>query len=299
MKKVTPTYINGVEVARIEDYGYKEHKGLKKAWSIISTIAVVFIIFLLYLSIILIALQSFNSSTIVSTFQHFTLDWYAKIFTHRALTTAIKNTFIVSISATLIATFIGTLVAVGIHYMSPKARQKLMLLNNIPLLNADIVTGISIMLIFSIIMKIPCFKYIFGFPTMLIAHLYFALPYVILNVLPKLNEIDPNMMDAALDLGLKPARALRKVIVPAIKSGILTGLIFAFTMSFDDFVVSYYTTGNGFNNLSIWIYGSIGRKSLTPSVYAFSTLVTFGSMLVLFIFNIISGKKGKNNAKKK
>lgn len=155
------------------------------------------------------------------------------------------------------------------------------------------------MLIFSIIMKIPGLDYIFGFPTMLVAHVYFCLPYVILNVLPKLKEIDPNMMDAALDLGLKPSKALIKVIVPAIKSGIFAGLIFAFTMSFDDFVISYYTTGNGFNNLSIWIYSSIGRKSLKPQVYAFSTVVTFGAMAVLLIANYLSGRKAGKNAKKK
>lgn len=299
MKKVTePQFINGVEVARIEDYGFKDRTVLKKVWNVVSTILTIVIIFLLYLSIILIALQSFNSSKIVSTFEGFTLQWYAKIFTHSSLATAIKNTFLVSISATLISTVVGTLIAVGIHYLRGKKRQRIMLLNNIPLLNADIVTGISIMLIFSIIMKIPGFEYIFGFPTMTVAHVYFSLPYVILNVLPKLNEIDPNMMDAALDLGLKPRKALVKVIVPAIKSGIFAGLIFAFTMSFDDFVVSYYTTGNGFNNLSIWIYGSIGRKSLSPSVYAFSTLITFGSMLLLILANFLSGKKGKKNGKK-
>ena len=186
-----------------------------------------------------------------------------------------------------------------IHYLFGKRRQYLMMLNNIPLLNADIVTGISIMLIFSIIMRIPGLQYIFGFPTMLVAHVYFCLPYVILNVLPKLKEIDPNMMDAALDLGLKPHKALIKVIVPAIKSGIFAGLIFAFTMSFDDFVISYYTTGNGFNNLSIWIYSSIGRKSLKPQVYAFSTLITFGAMAILLICNFLSGRKGAKYGKKK
>ncbi len=287
--------INGVEVARLEDYGYKEYKTLKKVWKVFSKVVVVLIIALLYLSIFVIALQSFNSSTIVSSFKGFTLKWYKEMFANSSLTSAIKNTLIVSFFATLLSTIIGTLIAVGIHYLGLKKRNKIMLLNNIPLLNADIVTGISIMLIFSLIMKIPGFHYIFGFPTMLIAHMYFCIPYVILNVLPKIESLDSNMMDAALDLGLKPYKALLKVIVPAIKSGIFSGLLFAFTMSFDDFVVSYYTTGNGFNNLSIWIYGSIGRKSLTPSVYAFSTLVTFGTMIILLTINFLQARKKKKD----
>lgn len=299
MKKNEVKYINGTPVARIEDYGYHDYRILEKIWKVISTILVYIVIFLIYLSVLVIVIKSFNADTAQSEFTKFTFDHYIKMFSDSSLAQAIENTFIISLVATLISTVAGTLIAVGIHYLFGKKRQYLMLLNNIPLLNADIVTGISIMLIFSIIMKIPGLDYIFGFPTMLVAHVYFCLPYVILNVLPKLKEIDPNMMDAALDLGLKPSKALIKVIVPAIKSGIFAGLIFAFTMSFDDFVISYYTTGNGFNNLSIWIYSSIGRKSLKPQVYAFSTVVTFGAMAVLLIANYLSGRKAGKNAKKK
>lgn len=293
------TYIDGYPVARVEDFGFKEHKFLKKFWKILSTVLVCLIIFSIYLSTIIILIQSFNSSVEVNEFTGFTFKWYGEIFKNRSLLTSIKNTFIVSLSATAISTVIGILVAIGIFYLPRKFQRKLILLNNIPLLNADIVTGISIMLIFSVVMKIPGFTYIFGFPTMLLAHVYFCLPYVILNVIPKLKELDPNMMDAALDLGLKPRKALLKVIVPAIKGGILAGLVFAFTMSFDDFVVSYYTTGNGFNNFSIWIYGSIGRKSLTPAAYAFSSLITFGSMIVLLAIYFITRKKGAKKHGKK
>lgn len=299
MMKDSPKYINGVEVAKLSDYGYKDHKALKNIWKILSTILVVIIIFMIYLSILIIAIQSFNSSSILTEFMSFTTKWYTNMFAESSFATPVRNTFIISISATLISTILGTLIAIGIHYSNKKMHQHIMLLNNIPLLNADIVTGISIMLIFSLVMKIPGFHYIFGFPTMLIAHMYFSLPYVVLNVLPKLKELDSNMMDAALDLGLKPRKALLKVIVPAIRSGILAGLIFAFTMSFDDFVISYYTTGNGFNNLSIWVYSSIGRKGLKPYVHAFSTLVTFGSMIILLLINFLNNRKDKNNAKKK
>lgn len=298
MKKDEVKYINGIPVAKLEDYGYKDYKILEKCWNIISTILVFIVIFLIYFSVLIIALKSFNEDTAQSEFTKFTFDHYINMFKERSLTYSIKNTLIISISATLISTILGTLIAFGIHYLRGKKRQRVMLLNNIPLLNADIVTGISIMLIFSVIMKIPGLEYIFGFPTMLVAHVYFCLPYVILNVLPKLKELDANMMDAALDLGLKPHKALIKVIVPAIKSGIFAGIIFAFTMSFDDFVISYYTTGNGFNNLSIWIYSSIGKKSLKPAVYAFSTLITFGAMALLILVNNLSNK-GKKYEKKK
>ena len=292
-------YINGVPVARMQDYGYHDFRILQKIWKVISTILVFVVILLVYLSVIIIAIKSFNADTAQSEFTEFTFDHYLNMFKEQSLTYSIENTFKISLAATAISTIAGTLVAVGIHYLFGKKRQYIMMLNNIPLLNADIVTGISIMLIFSIIMRIPGLQYIFGFPTMLVSHVYFCLPYVILNVLPKLKEIDSNMMDAALDLGLRPSKALLQVIVPAIKSGIFAGLIFAFTMSFDDFVISYYTTGNGFNNLSIWIYSSIGRKSLKPQVYAFSTLITFGAMAILLITNFLSGRKGAKYGKKK
>ena len=131
----------------------------------------------------------------------------------------------------------------------------------------------------------------------LIAHVYFTLPYVILNVLPKLKEMDPNLIDAALDLGVKPIKAIWKVVLPAIKSGVLSGALMAFTMSFDDFVISYFTTGNGFDNLSIWIYGSIGRKDLTPAVYAFNSIVIFGAMAILLAVNALKIKNEKKREK--
>ncbi|MBR6517283.1 MAG: ABC transporter permease [Bacilli bacterium] len=299
MERNDVKYINGVPVARMQDYGYRDFRILQKIWKVISTILVFIVILLVYLSVIIIAIKSFNADTAQSEFTKFTFDHYLNMFSEASLTYSIENTFKISLAATAISTIAGTLVAVGIHYLFGKKRQYIMMLNNIPLLNADIVTGISIMLIFSLVMRIPGLEYIFGFPTMLVSHVYFCLPYVILNVLPKLKEIDSNMMDAALDLGLRPSKALLQVIVPAIKSGIFAGLIFAFTMSFDDFVISYYTTGNGFNNLSIWIYSSIGRKSLKPQVYAFSTLITFGAMAILLICNFLSGRKGAKYGKKK
>jgi len=282
--------------ARIEEYGYKDYTVWKKIFNIVKLVMVILIIIALYLPLVLIAIQSVNSSTQLNVFDSFTLSWYAKIFSHPTLAPAIKNTLIISVGATVLSTVLGTFVAIGINSLETKKRQRLLLLNNIPLLNADIVTGISLMLVFSLLINI--YPYIFGFPTLILAHLFFTFPYVILSVLPKLKEIDPNLMDAALDLGVKPYRALLKVIIPAIKAGIFSGMLLAFTMSIDDFVVSYFTTGNGFDNLSIWIYASIGRRSLTPAVYAFSTLLTLFTLGLLLLFNFISHRKGKNKNEK-
>ena len=139
---------------------------------------------------------------------------------------------------------------------------------------------------------------IFGFWTILFAHIYFIFPYIVLSVLPKMKEIDPNMLDASLDLGVKPFKSVLKVIIPAIKGGIFSGLVLAFTISFEDFVVGYFTTGNGYNTLSIWIYSSIGRKSLFPGVYAFSTALTVLMIIGIVLYNIIKGRIGaKKNEK--
>ncbi len=279
------------EYAKLEEFGFNEHKGLKLAWKIISKVLLVFSIFMLYFSIVIIAIQSFNSSESTTEFAGFTLDNYLNMFKKNSLNMAIMNSFKTSICATLIATVLGTIIGIGAYYLPPKVKARLSLLNNIPLLNSDIVTGVSLMLLFSLLL--PVFKNIFGFWTVLIAHVYFILPYVVLSVLPKMKEIDPNMLEASLDLGVKPFKSLRKVIVPAIKGGIFSGMMLAFTISFEDFVVGYFTTGNGYNTLSIWIYSSIGRKSLFPGVYAFSTLLTAFMILVVVIYNLVKGR-GKN-----
>lgn len=275
------------EYATLEEYGYKDHKVLRMIWKILKIVLLIFSIFMLYFSIIVIAIQSFNSSDSTTEFTGFTLNNYINMFDKKTLTDSIGNTFKISILATLIATILGTFIGVGIYYLPPKIKSKILLLNNIPLLNADIVTGVSLMLIFSLFL--PICKYLFGFWTILIAHIFFILPYIVLSVLPKMKEIDPNLMDAALDLGIKPIKSVIKVIIPAIKGGIFSGMILAFTISFEDFVVGYFTTGNGYNTLSIWIYSSIGRKSLFPGVYAFSTALTFAMILIIVVYNLIKG----------
>jgi len=281
--------------ATLQEYGYRDFSKFEKPLTVLKHILFFVIFLMLYLSIIVIAIQSVNSSVRTSEFLSITFDWYPNILQEEDLMTAIRNTFIVSFVATSIATIAGTFFAVGLYSLEKKKRQKIMLLNNVPMLNADIVTGFSLMLMFRLLM--PIFPNIFGLFTLVMAHLFFTFPYVVLSVMPKLKETDPNLMDAALDLGIKPYKALIKVVIPAIKAGIFSGMLLALTMSIDDFVISYFNTGAGFDNLSIWIYGVIGRRNLTPSVYAFSTLLTLftlaGLMGYTFIQHSKKGKKGE------
>jgi spermidine/putrescine transport system permease protein len=283
--------------ATLEEYGYKDYSKYEKLFKVLKTVLFVVIFLMLYLSIFVIAIQSLNSSVRTSEFLSITLKWYPNIFREEDLMTAIRNTFIVSFIATSIATVVGTFFAVGLYSLEKKKRQSIMLLNNVPMLNADIVTGFSLMLMFRLLM--PLFPNIFGLFTLVMAHLFFTFPYVVLSVMPKLKETDPNLMDAALDLGVKPYKALIKVVIPAIKAGIFSGMLLALTMSIDDFVISYFNTGAGFDNLSIWIYGVVGRRNLTPSVYAFSTLLTLFTLAGLMVYTFIqhSNKKGKKEQK--
>ncbi|MDY0023852.1 MAG: ABC transporter permease [Candidatus Izemoplasmatales bacterium] len=282
--------------ASLKDYGYKDFSMLNKIFAVVKKILVVLIVFGLYLSIIVIAIQSLNDSRNMSVFNGVTLEWYGNIINEEELMKAIGNTFLVSSIATVLATIFGTFFAVGLYTLSKKSRVIWMLLNNVPILNADIVTGFSLMLMFRMLMMI--FPNIFGLFTLVMAHLFFTIPYVILSVMPKLKETDPNLMDAALDLGVKPYRALIKVVIPAIKAGIFSGMLLALTMSIDDFAISYFNTGAGFDNLSIWIYAVIGRRNLTPSVYAFSTLLTLFTLIALLGYQFLQRKKkGKNNEK--
>ncbi|MDY0140176.1 MAG: ABC transporter permease [Candidatus Izemoplasmatales bacterium] len=279
-------------IASLKDYGYHDFSKFNKISNIIKKLLVVLIILGLYLSIIVIAIQSINDSQVLSEFTGFSLKWYGNILNEEELMQAIKNTFLVSSIATVLATILGTFFAIGLYALSKKSRVIWMLFNNVPILNADIVTGFSLMLMFRLLMVV--FPNIFGLFTLVMAHLFFTIPYVILSVMPKLKETDPNLMDAAMDLGVKPYKALIKVVIPAIKAGIFSGMLLALTMSIDDFAISYFNTGAGYDNLSIWIYAVIGRRNLTPSVYAFSTLLTIFTLIGLLIYQFLQKqKKGK------
>ena len=230
---------------------------------------------------------SFNDSKSMGKWSGFTLRWYTQLFQNDSIMEALKYTIIIAVISSIIATIIGTFAAIGIHRMKGLPKKTLLNINNLPVLNPDIVTGISIMslfiFIFPILNKIGINAQ-FGFTTMLLAHITFNIPYVILSVLPKLKQLPSNITEAALDLGATPGYAMRKIILPQIKPGIFAGLLMAFTMSIDDFVISFFTTGPGVTNLSIEIY-SMARKGINPSINALSTLMFITVLILLLIVN--------------
>lgn len=262
---------------------------------VLKTAFVALVLLILYLPIIYIIVQSFNSDGTGSNFENFTLKWYKEMVLDKDLMSAISTTWSVAIISTLVSTILGTLFAIGINSLNKKNRKRMILLNNIPVINADIVTGVFLMLVFQILGRFIGFEYPLGYLTMLIAHIFFGIPYVVLSVLPKLNEINPNLYDAALDLGSTPTDALRKIIIPSIASGIMAGMLLAFTMSIDDFVISYFTTGAGVSNFSIWLYAN--RRSIRfntwPKAYAYNTIISIGTLTILVVYNIMMSKRNK------
>lgn len=240
---------------------------------------------IIYFPILVIALLSFNESVKGYSFTGFTLNWYVEIFRDERLLEAITNTLLIAILSTLIATIIGTFTAIGINSLSKNSKFRMMIINNVPIINPDIVTGISLMLVLSLL------PISFGMSTMLLAHIFFSIPFVILTVLPKLKRLDKNLFDAAIDLGCTRFEAIYRVILPAIKSSIIAGALIAFTMSIDDFVISYFTTGNGFQNVSLWIYSRLGRKSFNPAVYSYNTLIVFITIIGLIVYNKLNNNR--------
>ncbi len=255
---------------------------VKKLESFIKRFYLILIFIFLYTPIITLMVFSFNDSKSMGRWNGFTLRWYSELFQNARIMNALKYTLIIAVVASIIATIIGTLAAIGIHRMKGLPKKALLNINNLPVLNPDIVTGISLMSLF-IFLK-PLLNIEFGFLTMLLAHITFNIPYVILSVLPKLKQMPANITDAALDLGATPGYAMRKIILPQIKPGIFAGLLMAFTMSIDDFVISFFTTGPGVTNLSIEIY-SMARKGINPSINALSTLMFVTVLILLLIVN--------------
>lgn len=253
------------------------------------------VILSLYFPILYIFIQSFNESSSGSSFTGFTFKWYKEMFLDRNLMDAIKTTISMAIIATVFSVIVGTFTAIGINSLTKKRRQQLILINNIPILNADIVTGVFLMLTFQVVAALLPGVNVFGYTTMLLSHIFFCIPYIILSVLPKLNEVDSNMFDAALDLGCTPSQALWKVIIPTIKGGVISGALIAFTMSIDDFVISYMTGGNGVSNFSMWLYSMKNpfANNAMQKAAAYNTLISVGTLLVLIIYNIAKRyKKG-------
>jgi ABC-type spermidine/putrescine transport system, permease component II len=244
------------------------------------------ILVFLYAPILILIILSFNASKSRSKWGGFTFHWYKALFQDSDIMSALSTTLILALSSALIATVIGTAAAIAINSMKKTPRVILLGITNIPMLNADIVTGISLMLIF------VALNYTLGFTSVLLAHITFNIPYVILSVMPKLKQLNPNTFEAALDLGASPLYSFFKVILPDIMSGVLSGFFLAFTMSLDDFVITYFTKGPQINTLSTKIYTEV-RKGIKPEIYALSTLM-FVTVLVLLI--IINRKNADKNA---
>ena len=257
-----------------------------------SKIYLVLIFGILYIPILTLILFSFNASNSTALFTCFSLRWYAELFNSPDTFEALRNTLILAVLSSLIATVIGTAAAEGIYKMRSKLlKGTITSVTNIPMMNPDIVTGMSMMLFFVAVAAILGVTYEdMGFFAMLISHVTFSLPYVILSVLPRINELGDSLSEAALDLGCTPIQAFFKVKLPNIMPGVLSGLVLAFTMSLDDFVISYFVGSSNFQTLPLLIY-SMTKKKVTPDMYALSTLIVVTIFILLIASNIKSGKK--------
>ena len=252
---------------------------MKKKTSVGSKIILTLTMLFFYLPILYIIIFSFNDSRSLTKFGGFSLRWYEKMFADSTMMEAVLYTVTIAVIATVVATVVGTITAIGLSKSRKVVQKMVERINDLPVMNPDIVTAISLLMFFSVLTVKK------GFGTLLIAHIMFCIPYVMLSVTPKLRSLDPNLIDAAMDLGATPFQALAKVIVPQIKPGIVSGALIAFTMSFDDFVISYFTTGNGVNNISILVYTM--SKRVNPSINALSTIVILLITLVLGVVNIV------------
>ena len=237
----------------------------------------------LYAPILILIVFSFNASKSRGNWAGFTLNWYLELFQDRQIMKALYYTMVIAVLSAIIATVIGTAAAIAIHNMKRLKKTIVMNLTYIPVVNPDIVTGLSLMLLF-IFTNLQL-----GFVSLLLAHITFNIPYVILSVLPKLKQLDKNLYEAALDLGATPFYAYRKVVLPEIMPGIITGLLLAFTLSVDDFVISFFTTGSGVSTLSIIVY-SMARRGINPKINALSSLLFLTVLILLVIVNFRSGE---------
>lgn len=255
----------------------------------LSRLYIALILLFLYAPVAVMVIFSFNSGGSVWVFEGFSLDWYKGLATNTSMLTALQHTLIVAVLSAVISTVMGTAAAVGILALRKRvSRSVVMSVTNIPMMNADIVTGVSLMLLFVFVGNLFGLKESLGFSTVLAAHITFNLPYVILSVLPRLRATDMSLHEAALDLGCTPVSAFFKVILPSISTSIFTGAIMAFTLSLDDFVISYFTCGH-YQTLPIVIY-NMTKKTVTPDVYALSTLIFLSVFVLLILYNTLQTK---------
>lgn len=276
---------------------------MKSEKRIASKIYVFLIFVFLYAPLLIMAFFSFNEANSTAVFSGFSLKWYKELFRDEETLSALKNTLVLAVTSSLISAVIGTAAAVGISKMKKGfTRKAVMTVTNMPMMNPDIVTGVSMMLLFVIVGGIVNSKNVLGFPTILIAHITFELPYVILSILPKIKQMDKHLPEAAMDLGCTPVQSFFKVELPAIMPGIITGLMMAFTLSMDDFVISYFASGTSYQTLPIRIF-SMTKKKVTPDMYALSTLIFVSVLCLLILINLPSkeerAKRKRMNEKKK
>ena len=270
---------------------------MKQKMSAVSKLYIALILIFLYAPIVVMIFFSFNASVSTSVISGFSTRWYQSLLHDTGTIKALTNTLLLAVTSSLIATVMGTAAAVGINAMKRKwIKKTTMHVTNIPMMNPEIVTGISMMLLFVFAGALIHKDNVLGFGTMLIAHITFNLPYVILSVLPKLRQMDPHLPEAAMDLGCTPLRAFFKVTLPTISTGITTGLMMSFTLSLDDFVISYFTQGPSFETLPIRIF-SMTKKRVTPDMYALSTLIFVAILLLLVLLNVsqVRGEKKLRN----
>jgi len=241
------------------------------------------ILFFMYAPIMILMVFSFNASRSRNNWGGFTLDWYVQLFNDSNIMRALRTTVLVAVFATIASVVIGTLAAISVDALSKRKRKAIMTVSKLPVMMPDIITGLTLMILFLFVFRAVGFGRL-GFGTLLLAHIIFNVPYVILSVLPKLRQLDPNLHEAALDLGASPLRAFVQVILPEIWPGIITGAMLAFTLSVDDFMVSFFTTSPASQNLSMMIF-SMTRRGVDPRINALSTLIFFVIMIMLFLIN--------------
>ena len=263
-----------------------------------SRVFTVVVFIFLYIPMIALAVASFNTGKDIAVFEGFTLAQYAELFRDDTLLALLGNSVIISVLSSLVATILGTVAAVGLHNARGRLRSAVMTLTNIPMTNPDIVTGVSLALLFAFAGTMMKKNDILGFWTLLIAHITFNLPYVILSVLPKLTQMDPDLEDAALDLGCTPTQAFFKVILHDIMPGVISGFMMAFTMSLDDFVISYFVTGSSFITLPVEIY-NYTKKPIHPKIYALFTLMFLVILVIMVVMNLLQAKDAGRKGRKR
>lgn len=256
----------------------------------LSKIYMALVLMFLYVPIFVLIVFSFNETKSRSVFSGFTLDWYIKLFRNEVIISSLMNTIIIAVIASIAATVLGTLAAIGINSMRKVPKAVVMNITNMPIVNPEIVTGVSLMLLF--VFFAARMKLEFGFVTLLIAHITFDVPYVILNIMPKFRQMDPHLYEAAQDLGCNPFSAFIKVVLPEIMPGVVSGFLMAFTYSLDDFVISYFTSGSSSQTLPVTIY-SMTRRKVSPEINALSTIIFGVVVIILIVKNVIELRQMK------